>query len=83
MLSGHYLTVMQLLMELSLSLRIENARKDLILLILFNIYSFTGAMIGLTILLGILSVLLIFVCCAYRHRLKKLLDPEQQSLLLS
>uniref|UniRef100_A0A9J2Q3T6 Histidine acid phosphatase n=1 Tax=Ascaris lumbricoides TaxID=6252 RepID=A0A9J2Q3T6_ASCLU len=42
-----------------------------------------GAMIGLTILLGILSVLLIFVCCAYRHRLKKLLDPEQQSLLLS
>ncbi|VDM49463.1 unnamed protein product [Toxocara canis] len=42
-----------------------------------------GAMIGLTILLGILSVLLIFVCCAYRHRLNKLLDPEQQSLLHS
>ncbi|VDK56769.1 unnamed protein product [Anisakis simplex] len=40
-----------------------------------------ATMVGLTIMLGILTVLLVFVCCAYRNRLNKLLDPEQQSLL--
>lgn len=40
-----------------------------------------GAMILSTTILAVLCVLLIFICCAYRKRLNKLLDPEQQQLL--